>query len=130
MKTIYSVTYQISGEEINSLGLFNSIDEAKEALIQKTKGNGRKKEIKNYGDDTASFIVNVIKPLIDNTFKTKKEKQYTGFLGSSMGGIFSFHICTKFPKTFGFCGAFSPAFHIFRDEFNSQKVLCSFITLK
>lgn len=24
------------------------IDEAKEALIQKTKGNGRKKEIKNY----------------------------------------------------------------------------------
>ena len=79
-----------------------------------------KKEIKNYGDDTASFIVNVIKPLIDNTFKTKKEKQYTGFLGSSMGGIFSFHICTKFPKIFGFCGAFSPAFHIFRDEFNDQ----------
>ena len=32
MKTIYSVTYQVSGEEINSLGLFNSIDEAKEAI--------------------------------------------------------------------------------------------------
>ena len=32
MKTIYSVTYQVSGEEINSLGLFHSIDEAKDAI--------------------------------------------------------------------------------------------------
>ena len=32
MKTIYSVTYQVSGEEINSLGLFNSIDEVKDAI--------------------------------------------------------------------------------------------------
>ena len=32
MKIIYSVTYQISGEEIKSLGLFNSIDEAKDAI--------------------------------------------------------------------------------------------------
>ena len=32
MKTIYSVTYQVSGEEIKSLGLFNSIDEVKDAI--------------------------------------------------------------------------------------------------
>ena len=32
MKTIYSVTYQIVCEEINSLGLFNSMDEAKDAI--------------------------------------------------------------------------------------------------
>ena len=32
MKTIYSVTYQVSGEEIKSLGVFNSIDEAKDAI--------------------------------------------------------------------------------------------------
>ena len=32
MKIVYSVTYQVSGEEINSLGLFNSIDEVKDAI--------------------------------------------------------------------------------------------------
>ena len=32
MKTICSVTYQVSGEDIKSLGVFNSIDEAKDAI--------------------------------------------------------------------------------------------------
>ena len=32
MKTIYSVTYQVSGEDIKSLGVFYSIDEAKDAI--------------------------------------------------------------------------------------------------
>ena len=32
MKTIYSVTYQVCGEEIKSLGMFYSIDEAKKAI--------------------------------------------------------------------------------------------------
>ena len=32
MKTIYTVTYQVSGEEIKSLGVFNSMDEAKKAI--------------------------------------------------------------------------------------------------
>ena len=32
MKIIYSVTYQVSGEEIKSLGVFYSIDEAKNAI--------------------------------------------------------------------------------------------------
>ena len=33
MKTIYSVTYQVSGEEIKSLGVFYSMDEAKDAIV-------------------------------------------------------------------------------------------------
>ena len=32
MKTIYSITYQVSGEEIKSLGLFNSINKVKDAI--------------------------------------------------------------------------------------------------
>ena len=32
MKIVYSVTYQVSGEEIKSLGLFYSMDEAKNAI--------------------------------------------------------------------------------------------------
>ena len=32
MKTIFSITYQVSGEEIKSLGLFNSINKVKDAI--------------------------------------------------------------------------------------------------
>ena len=32
MKTIYSVTYQVCGEDIKSLGLFNSINKVKDAI--------------------------------------------------------------------------------------------------
>ena len=32
MKTIYTVTYQVSGEEIKSLGVFNSMDAVKNAI--------------------------------------------------------------------------------------------------
>ena len=32
MKTIYSITYQVGGEEIKSLGLFNSINKVKDAI--------------------------------------------------------------------------------------------------
>ena len=32
MKTIFSVTYQVSGEEIKSLGLFNSINKVKDVI--------------------------------------------------------------------------------------------------
>ena len=32
MKTVYTVTYQVSGEEIKSLGVFYSMDEAKKAI--------------------------------------------------------------------------------------------------
>ena len=32
MKTVYTVTYQVSGEEIKSLGVFNSMDAVKNAI--------------------------------------------------------------------------------------------------
>ena len=38
MKTIYSVTYQVSGEEIKSLGLFNSMDAVKNAIAVNVLG--------------------------------------------------------------------------------------------
>lgn len=38
MKTVYTVTYQVSGEEIKSLGVFNSMDEAKNAIAVNVLG--------------------------------------------------------------------------------------------
>ncbi|MCK9409567.1 MAG: alpha/beta hydrolase-fold protein, partial [Bacteroidetes bacterium] len=35
------------------------------------------------------FVVNVVKPLIDSTYRTKPGREYTGIAGSSLGGLSS-----------------------------------------
>ena len=58
-----------------------------------------------YGD----YIVNTLKPYIDNKFRTLKDKQNTWIMGSSMGGLISLYIGFRFPEVFGKIGALSPA---------------------
>ena len=59
------------------------------------------------------FIINKVKPLIDDTFLTLKDKDNTGIGGSSMGGLASFYAAIKHKDVFGFTLSFSPAFLLF-----------------
>ncbi|MCP4361533.1 MAG: alpha/beta hydrolase [Chloroflexi bacterium] len=61
------------------------------------------------GDDYLAFIVYTLKPLIDAGFRTLPDKQNTGILGSSMGGLISLYAFFAFPATFGFTGVMSPS---------------------
>lgn len=75
------------------------------------------KDRKVYSDKLNSFIVNKLKPLIDEYFSTKKEREFTGVGGSSMGGDFSMNLFSSYPETFGFCLSFSPAYNLYyKDE--------------
>jgi predicted alpha/beta superfamily hydrolase len=56
------------------------------------------------------FLVKTLKPLIDGTFRTVKNRANTGILGSSMGGLISTYAFFKHATTFGFFGAMSPAY--------------------
>jgi predicted alpha/beta superfamily hydrolase len=62
------------------------------------------------GDQYLDFIVQTVKPLIDDTFFTQPEREYTGILGSSMGGLISLYAFFNRPQIFGMVGAMSPAF--------------------
>ena len=62
------------------------------------------------GDLYVDFIADTLKPLIDSTFRTVPEREYTGIFGSSMGGLISLYAFFQRPETFGFVGALSPAF--------------------
>ncbi|MCR5505588.1 MAG: hypothetical protein K6F07_01165 [Bacilli bacterium] len=76
-----------------------------EVGIVRYKGNDR-----GYGKIYAKDIVNKIKPEIDRVFKTLPEKEFTGYGGSSMGGLFAFDIVSSYPDVFSFALCFSPAF--------------------
>ncbi|MCU0444640.1 MAG: alpha/beta hydrolase-fold protein [Microscillaceae bacterium] len=56
------------------------------------------------------FIAQTLKPYIDKRFRTLKQREYTGIMGSSMGGLISFYAGLKFPRVFGRVGVFSPSF--------------------
>jgi predicted alpha/beta superfamily hydrolase len=65
--------------------------------------------------DYTQYIVKSIKPLIDQSFRTRPEREHTSIGGSSMGGIASIYAAVTFPETFGRVAALSPAF-FYRDD--------------
>ena len=62
------------------------------------------------GDKYAQFIVESLKPYIDANYRTKPERENTGVMGSSLGGLISFYIADKYQDVFSKAGVFSPSF--------------------
>ncbi len=62
------------------------------------------------GDEYLEFIVRTLKPFVDSNFRTRPEQEYTGIMGSSMGGLISYYGLLKYPSVFSRAGIFSPAF--------------------
>lgn len=66
---------------------------------------------KPIGDQYIDFMADVVRPLINQLFRTDARKEATGIGGSSMGGIMAFYAYFRRPEVFGFSLAFSiPAF--------------------
>ena len=61
------------------------------------------------GDRYLDFVVDVVKPLIDDSFPTLPGPEGTGIIGSSLGGLISLYAFFSRPGVFGFAGAMSPA---------------------
>lgn len=62
------------------------------------------------GDRYLSFLTDTVKPLIDRDFRTLGDRQNTGIMGSSMGGLISLYAYFAKPNVFGFAGVMSPSF--------------------
>jgi predicted alpha/beta superfamily hydrolase len=60
------------------------------------------------GETYLSFVVETVKPLVDRDFRTLNDKDHTGIMGSSMGGLISLYAFFRYPEIFGFAGAMSP----------------------
>lgn len=53
------------------------------------------------GDAYAAFLVETLKPVIDETFSTKPDMRHTTVMGSSMGGLMSIYALCEYPEIFG-----------------------------
>jgi predicted alpha/beta superfamily hydrolase len=60
-------------------------------------------------DRYLNFLTDELKPMVDATYRTRKDPESTGILGSSLGGLFSLYAGFQSPDTFGLVGAMSPS---------------------
>lgn len=62
------------------------------------------------GAQYMAFIVETLKPWIDQHYRTRCDRQHTAIMGSSMGGLISSYAISRYPQVFGKAGIFSPAY--------------------
>lgn len=74
----------------------------KDTITAQLQKAGRTKEVfKPYSDLYLKFLVTELKPFIDKTFSTYKDKDNTFVAGSSMGGLISLYAICEYPEVFG-----------------------------
>jgi predicted alpha/beta superfamily hydrolase len=59
--------------------------------------------------DYVNFIVETVRPLVDESFRTTGDREATATIGSSMGGLISLYAFFERPDVFGAVGAVSPS---------------------
>jgi len=126
--TRYPVVYMHDGQNVfdpatSSFGVDWQVDETADSLIKKksipplivvgiynTTDRFREYTPGEKGDAYVNFVVNTVKPFIDTTYRTKRDRKNTIVGGSSAGGIISFMIVWEHSDIFSKAICMSPAF--------------------
>lgn len=79
------------------------------------------------GGQYMDFIVETLKPFVDENYRTLTGREYTCLFGSSLGGLISQYGLMEHQNVFGKAGVFSPAFwfndpEIFDHSENTPKI--------
>jgi predicted alpha/beta superfamily hydrolase len=64
------------------------------------------------GEQYLSFLVDVVKPHIDQQYRTEPGRNSTAIIGSSMGGLASHYAIHARPDVFGMAGVLSPSYWV------------------
>jgi len=98
--------------ELNGRCIVVGIDNSPERRMNEYTTQDHEKYGTGEGALYLSFLVNTLKPYIDETYRTLPGREHTSIAGSSLGALISFYACLHYPQTFGAAGIFSPAFWI------------------
>ncbi|HFR3770765.1 TPA: alpha/beta hydrolase [Streptococcus suis] len=66
----------------------------------------------------AEFVMDVVKPFIDNTYRTKSDKAHTAMIGSSLGGNITQFMGLAYQDQIGCLGVFSSANWLHQEAFD------------
>ncbi len=89
------------------VGIYNTDDRLTEYFPAKTwqcvaEGDRKGTDLKKLTADAyLQFIVEELKPFIDNRYKPLTTREHTFMMGSSMGGLISLYALCEYPQVFG-----------------------------
>jgi predicted alpha/beta superfamily hydrolase len=99
-------------DDLKSQCIVVGIDNAIERRLNEYTLHDHERYRTSEGTQYLSFLVNTLKPYIDETYRTLDSREHTFIAGSSLGGLISFYASLYYPEVFGAAGIFSPAFWI------------------
>lgn len=132
--TRYPVIYMHDGQNIidprtSAFGVDWQLDETADSLIShnliepliivgiyNTSDRSREYMDTDSGKIYMKLVVDIIKPLIDKTYRTKPGRESTATGGSSAGGLISFMLLWEYPEIFSRAACMSPVF-----KYSSEK---------
>ncbi len=72
------------------------------------------------GEAYLKFIVEELKPFIDSHYRTMPDRDHTGLMGSSLGGLITHYAGQHYPQVFGRLGVLSPSYWVAGDSSTEQ----------
>jgi predicted alpha/beta superfamily hydrolase len=99
-----------------TLALLNDMNLIRQVIVVGIYPRDRMREYTAPGyADYGRFVALELKPLIDAHYRTLPEPESTAIMGSSLGGVVSFHVAWSHPDAFGMVAAMSATFG-YRDD--------------
>ncbi|MCB0570329.1 MAG: hypothetical protein KDC66_11220 [Phaeodactylibacter sp.] len=121
-QNVFDAATSFSGEWEVDESLNDLFDEGDKGIIVVAVDNGGAERLNEYspwvnpsygggqGDAYVDFIVETLKPYIDENYRTLPGREATGIMGSSMGGLISLYAAIEHQDVFSKAGIFSAAF--------------------
>ncbi len=121
-QNVFDAATAFAGEWEVDESLNRLFGEGDEGIIVVAIDNGGSQRINEYspwqnpnygggeGEAYVDFLVEELKPHIDSKFRTRPEREFTGIMGSSMGGLISLYAAIEHQDVFGKAGIFSASF--------------------
>lgn len=86
-----------------------AVDHGQEERIKEFIFDNDKVAKGSEGKKYIRFVTDTLKPFIDATYRTKKEREFTGIGGSSLGGLVSIYSGFLYPEVYSKLLIFSPS---------------------
>lgn len=99
-----------------TLGLLDSMNLIRKVIVVGVYPHDRMRDYTAPGYDAfGRFVVERLKPWVDGRYRTLTGREDTAVMGSSLGGVVSFHLAWSHPEVFGMAAAMSATFG-YRDD--------------
>lgn len=69
------------------------------------------------------FVVEELKPWVDAHYRTRPEREATGMIGSSLGGLITHYALFHYPEVIGRAGVFSPSYWVSTKAYDEAREL-------